>query len=359
MGRKTLIMRLVAGLAAVALAGAYAPAQAQSSGSGMTSLALTPAVRALAASATVVHRKSLGVGPAVQATGARETLSSAQAAAASAAHPSAGGGGGYGSVRYPADLYGFGGSTVQYAKHHPIYLNTTATHCNPSCWGNPAGFLQDLSKSNFIHVVDQYVGANGYNRYPVGTQFITSGIASPSPAFTDNDMIALAIAAAKISGAGYGHMYHIFLPPGVDECFDDTYTVCYSPDNFPTFYYCAYHSSVDVPGVGHVVYSVEPYQNTVGCNVRPGTPNGSLVDSTNSVLSHEVFETITDVDGDGWWNLLNNGIYGEEIGDECSFLVFTSTDVYFDPSVWNAGGGHRYATQPEYDNNQHACTTAP
>ena len=38
--------------------------------------------------------------------------------------------------------------------------------------------------------------------------------------------------------------------------------------------------------------------------------------------SHETFETITDPDGTAWWNSLDNGLFGQEIGDECSFLLF-------------------------------------
>jgi hypothetical protein len=79
-----------------------------------------------------------------------------------------------------------------------------------------------------------------------------------------------------------------------------------------------------------------------------------LVDGTNNVLSHEVIEAITDPDGDAWFNLLDNGIFGEEIADECSFLLFTATDVFFDPSNVRLNG-KRYAIQPEYSNKGHAC----
>jgi hypothetical protein len=103
---------------------------------------------------------------------------------------------------------------------------------------------------------------------------------------------------------------------------------------------------------------VEPFQDNFGCSSRPGTPNGQLADSTNNVLSHEVFETITDPDGTAWWNSLDNGIFGEEIGDECSFLLFTQIAVFFDPSDVILHG-KSYVAQPEYNNNQHACTTSP
>jgi len=38
-----------------------------------------------------------------------------------------------------------------------------------------------------------------------------------------------------------------------------------------------------------------------------------------SVLSHETFESITDPIPDGWVNSTSNALYGEEIGDECTF----------------------------------------
>ena len=60
--------------------------------------------------------------------------------------------------------------------------------------------------------------------------------------------------------------------------------------------------------------------------------------------------------GNGWWNQLDLALYGEEIADECSFLLFTPTDVFFDPSVVRLNH-KQYALQPEYSNSQHACST--
>jgi hypothetical protein len=45
-----------------------------------------------------------------------------------------------------------------------------------------------------------------------------------------------------------------------------------------------------------------------------------------------LIETITDPDGNEWSNSLDVGIFGEEIGDECSFVLFTDSTAYFDPS---------------------------
>lgn len=262
-----------------------------------------------------------------------------------------------GGPRYPADLQYHGGNVVPFVQHHAIYMNPNGRCTISSCWGDPEGFLRDLGQSTFIHVVDQYTGGSG--PYTVsGTHFTVNYHPNGVP-FTDADMRAIVHAAVLLTGqTGYGNEYHVFLPPGQDECFNLGFKVCYSPDDLKTFAFCAYHSSADFSDVGHVLYSVEPFQDNFGCSSRPDGPNGQLADSTNNVLSHEVFETITDPDGTAWWISLNNGMFGEEIGDECSFLEFTASGVFFDPSDVTLNG-KAYIAQPEYDNLGHACTTAP
>jgi len=259
---------------------------------------------------------------------------------------------------YPGDLSFHGGKMVEYAESHPIYLFSTSAKCTTiSCWGNPATFLQNLAASQLIHIVDQYTNNSAPNRYTLGSSFHHSiGPSSKTAPLTDKDMAAYAHAAAKSSGSGYGHIYHIFLPPGQDVCFSATGGVCYSPDNPATFSFCAYHGSADFSDVGHVLYTVEPFQNVSGCRLQPGTPNGELIDSTVSVLSHETVETITDPDGTGWWNSTDDALDGQEIADECSYIL-ASTGSFDAPSF--AIGAKHYAVQREYDNTRHACTEAP
>ena len=273
-------------------------------------------------------------------------------------------------LRYPADLTYFGGPVIDGAESHNIYLlPKTNTKCsNSSCWGNPEGFLKDLSGSDFIHLVDQYVGMAASSRYTLGPAKDNVSIKyMPKGAFSDTDMRIFVHAAASKTGlSGYGHIYHVFLPPGQDTCLpsnpsDSDDHICYSPDAPKNFAFCAYHSSVTFTDkVGHVLYTVEPYQDVSGCSVRPdtGTGNGQLADSTNNSLSHELIETITDPDGSAWFNFTDAGLAGEEIGDECSFFVFTSTAIFFDPSSVTLNG-HKYAIQPEYSNSEHACATSP
>ena len=261
-------------------------------------------------------------------------------------------------TRFPADVQYHGGSVIDTATQHALFVNPSSACPANSCWGDPIGFLTDLGYSRFIHVSDQYVNSDDSNRYPVGTNFIVPGYAPSAGAgmpFTNLDLaLAAYFVASQTGGFGDNNIYHLFLVPGQDVCFDNTFTQCYSPDNANTFAFCAYHSSVQDSAGNVVVYTVEPYQNVAGCNVAPDTPNGQLVDSTNNVLSHETFETITDPHADAWWNSLDNGIFGEEIADECQFLFFTSTASYFDPAVVRLN--HKlYAVQQEYSNLHHAC----
>jgi hypothetical protein len=262
-----------------------------------------------------------------------------------------------GKPRFPGDLSYQGGPFVDHAQSHAIYVMNKAVNCTtPTCWGNPEGFLQDLGQSDFVHITDQYVNRHDDNRYTDGVH--ASVTITPLPhELTDLDVQAAVHAVASQTHlTGYNHIYHVFLPPGTDECFDNTFTVCYSPDIPATFQFCAYHSSTDFLDIGHVLYTVEPFQNVDGCDVAPGSPNGQLIDSTDSVLSHETFETITDPDGTAWWNTASNDLFGDEIADECSFIIFLPTGVFFDPPAFTVGA-KKYAVQSEYDNSSHACAT--
>ena len=249
----------------------------------------------------------------------------------------------------PGDLQFHGGPVLASVVHHAIFVNTDSS-CPPnSCWGDPIGFLGDLNKSNFIHVTDQYVGTNAGNRYPVGNNFAVTYPVGGNP-LIDADMEAIVHAVAAASHqTGYGHIFHVFLKPGQDVCFDASFTVCASN------VFCAYHSSFD-SDIGHSLYSVEPFADVLGCQVPPGSANGQLVDSQNSALSHESIEAITDPDGTAWWNSHNLINFGAEIGDECEFILFTSTGVFFDPVTVRLNG-KPYTLQTEYSNDGHACLT--
>jgi hypothetical protein len=258
---------------------------------------------------------------------------------------------------YPADVINNGGPVVANAQFSNLYLNSSCTPVS-SCWGDPAGFMSDLfaGGSTFIHITDQYANATANSRYTVNTAS-GSAIASEPHIMQETDVQAAVIAGVRAlnpapggGGGGYNHAYNLFLPQGQDTCFTGG-TVCYSPDNAPTFYFCAYHASLDSTDSNgspiHVLYTVIPYQNVPGCQVtNPPFPNSQLIDSTNNVLSHEIFELISDPDGTAWWVSQLSGVLGEEIGDICGWEL----------QKFNING-KPYDTQLEYDNVSHGCAS--
>jgi len=255
----------------------------------------------------------------------------------------------------PGDVTYQGGPTVQYTESHAVYLNPHHECTIAGCWGDPERFLRDLSDSGFIHLLDQYAGLHAPGRYTVGSRAVLHD-ALPENPLSESDLIAILHGVvAKTGAAGYGHIYHLFLPPGVDTCFDAPYNnECYSPDNPANFVFCAYHDSVTFTDLGqHVLFTVEPWQGpTSGCEDSPvGAPNSQLIDSTDDTLSHETFETISDPDGTAWWNDTDLSLLGNEMADECLLL---GPDNYFLEPTFSIDG-HLYRVQSEYSNKRHAC----
>lgn len=258
---------------------------------------------------------------------------------------------------YPGDLTSLGGPALQTSTHHALYINFTGSVA--SNWGNPERFLRDLNVSSFIHLSDQYVGTTENDRYPVG-QHARVRYSLSANIIWNSDLAVIVHAAAVRFGAGGGHIYHMFLPKGLDTCYyaAPNVPVCYSPDNPATWGFCAYHGAFGFTDIGTVLITVEPYQNIPGCQVATPGPSGQLADSTNSALSHETFETITDpLPLSGWVNVSDNLLFGSEIGDECQ-PVSLAYPSGFAPQTFRIGN-HEYAVQPEYSNSYHACATQP
>lgn len=269
---------------------------------------------------------------------------------------------------YPDDMYQFTpfGPVVVNAEMHNIYVNKRPAH-----WGNPSTFQRHLLESTLIHVVDQYVGSTAEERYELGRS-VSVEYSIPAVPLTDaSDIPAIVHAAASRFGTGYDHVYNVFLPKGVDVCI--TATACYSPDNPATWAECSYHGFVDFTDIGHVLYTVIPYQDAFStvngtnfylCDVGQAnptantspTPNGVLIDSTSNAISHEALDTLSDPDGDAWNSLSFESFPGQfyapgEIADVCTNLSFlyTPSDV----------GGKVYYIGQAYSNKYHLCTTKP
>jgi hypothetical protein len=263
---------------------------------------------------------------------------------------------------YPADVSKGSktGATLASAVNHAVYINLPSKTTIEQEWGNPEGFLQDLFKSTFIHLADQYTGSTTDN-YTVGKSAMTTyTLYAGGNVIYEHELWAIVHAVIKsnpaVYGTGLGHIYHLFLPNGLDTCFDES-TECYSPDNFDDWFFCAYHDYVQFKDIGTVLLTVEPYQNVDGCAVSQPTPNGKLIDSTDSVLGHETFETITDPEPpSGFTNQISLDEEGAEIADECQPVTDDNGDFLVPTFKINE---KKYAVQLMYSNTYHACAAQP
>lgn len=270
-------------------------------------------------------------------------------------------------TEYPSDLWNFGGQTMATAEQHALYVSTTspAISCTGACWSYPMTFLNDINSTlatsgGFGTILNQYVGSTATNRYPslghnATVQYSTIYKDSEGAyELSESDMLsilhagvaALIKAGQAPNNPGYTHEFHVFLPQGIDHCFDSG--ACYAPDGKLPFYFCAYHGSTDFSDIGHVVFSVEPYQNVQGCqqnlSITSTTGITQAADSTYDTLSHEFFESVTDPDVSSA-PAYYNGFTGAEIADTCQMWVFRMT----------MPRGQQYQLQTEYSNADHGC----
>lgn len=248
-------------------------------------------------------------------------------------------------VVHPADLAYYGGPLMKTAVEHDIYVNCKAG--DESCWGKPEEFFQNLTSSKLVKLLGQYTKASTSNfTFGEGTPVAYTAF---SNIYYDNDLFSILHSVAKSIGAtGYTNEYHIFLPKGVDNCFDGT-TECYSPDIPSDWVFCAYHGEVTFSDLGPVVFSVQPYQDVSGCTYK--LPNGydPLINATDSTLAHETFESITDPDPNsfstlGWYNIP----YNSEVADLCDSFPMKQTV-----------GTLKLFIQTMYSNKYHGCANGP
>jgi hypothetical protein len=243
-----------------------------------------------------------------------------------------------GTINSPFDMTYVGGALVSRATNWNVYVNCPTDA--QTCWGtdhlSPGTFLRDLNRSPMLSLADQYTGHLSLGQFKVSEL-------STNATFVDNtatiaDIFSIVFSASTaFNASGYRNIFHVFLPQGTDMCIAPGF--CYSPDHPENFAFCAFHGSVDFGPDQHVLFSVEPYQGVDGCVIPGQAPHG-VIDATASTLSHEFFETISDPDGDGWFNFLT----GSEIGDLC--FAFGNNEHM---------NGHDYVVQPEYSNSVHNC----
>lgn len=243
----------------------------------------------------------------------------------------------------PFDLTYFGGRVLKSALSLSVYVNCNLPETPATCWGNgtlaPGIFLRNLNNSSFIRIVNEYIGVDAFQKFPARDMKTQVTFASPQRATLQEIFHIVADAATRSGLSGYDAIYHVFLPKGTNMCIVDGN--CYSPNDPASWAFCAFHGGTNLSDGRYVLFTVEPYQGVDGCSLPGQTPNG-LMDATASTLSHELFETITDPDLDGW----SNALFGYEMSDMC--FAFGAEKIL---------NGNKYFLQAEYSNKSHTCTT--
>ena len=139
----------------------------------------------------------------------------------------------------------------------------------------------------------------------------------------------------KLPGPSINVEYFVFTPKGVGSC---------AGRSCAFSQYCAYHSWTS----GGALYANMPYADTVPAACDAGQhPNASVdpdADATINVTSHEHNETITDPNGNAWYDSS-----GYENGDKCAWnfgAVTGPSGAEYNQTINN----HNYFLQQEWSN---------
>jgi hypothetical protein len=220
------------------------------------------------------------------------------------------------------------------------------------------------SSSNAFSVLGQYPDSSGAGAYGIRYSPAADSIVDTNPypsakgqcvspagttaCLTDSTIgreLDKVISRTDPGGRGFHDVWMVYLPPGVDECYQ--VGVC------GTNSYGGYHSVSNV-GHGPVIYAViiDPLiEVTPGSGSDPaGNPEAETAIDTSA---HEVVEAITDPSGVGWMDP-----NGGEVGDKCESGPQIATPLGYAPNgapYDQLINGNQYLVQAMWANAVHGC----
>lgn len=210
--------------------------------------------------------------------------------------------------------------------------------------------------SNVYYSDTQYSDSSGTIQYQstfggsyVDTApFPLSGCADPPALVCLSDAQLQAEITKDVQAAGWTpgptKEFFLFTAKGVGSCTDVTSTAC----SFST--YCAYHSWIG-SGSSVTLYANMPYADTVSATCDAGQhPNNDDADATINVTSHEHNETITDEQGNAWYDSAGN-----ENGDKCAWNFGTALGSTAYGQYNQVIGSGKYYLQQEWSNHSSGC----
>lgn len=271
----------------------------------------------------------------------------------------------------PGQLVFHGGTVMQSNTVHAMYWFPSGYSVNSSWTSAVNSFFSNVASdsgktSNVFSVTPQY--GVGYNAHFAGgaidtDPFPTSGCSagvSGRPCLSEEQIFTELQAFAKREGwaadpdavtgsnaqpaAHPTHLFVVYLPPNVADCFDDQ-SACSANSANP--YYCAYHTAWMDDAQTYVWANMPWSWDDPGC--QAGTyPNSLESDTAADVTSHEYIEALTDPYLDAWYDA-----GGYEIADKCqsSFGSTLTGGGDYNQLIHSA----RYWLQLEYSNKLGDC----
>ena len=213
-------------------------------------------------------------------------------------------------------------------------------------------FINDMSGTEYFGLMHQYSDSNGaiQNNISVGGTAVSTN-ALPHAGTTADPLTFQNIVdeAHRAAGANHwteddNHMVLVFTASGIQSCKGGACT-------FGSGGYCAYHNYATATGASNAtVFANMPQVNSLGgCNAGSPFPVNATEDNEIEVMSHEIFEAVTDPHLNGTWTDTNGG--NGEIGDKCNFNLAPRNDIGADLYL----NGHPYKVQQEWSNAVHTC----
>jgi len=245
------------------------------------------------------------------------------------------------------------GSTTNYLIFWGPFPNTLANIACTVC-----GALPSLPDPDYESLISRFfldVGGTSYygmlGQYGAGNSSLLGGVyvdnlnpypVNASATVQDSDIQAEVRRAEAVNGwtGGNGHNFFVMLAPGETECASFG---CSGTE------FCGYHDhESDRTGL-QTPYEVIPFpENVPGSCTAGQSPNGDpAADDAVNIISHELFETVTDPFLNAWFDAA-----GYEIGDKCAWTFgsegLTGANVTLH--------GDSYIVQREYSNRISNCS---
>jgi hypothetical protein len=256
------------------------------------------------------------------------------------------------------NLFYHGGPTMHVSVSYAIFWLPNGNSFEQSSGTNSAyvslidRFLNDTTGTSYYNILNQYpdkVNGAPLDKSILGGSYLDTtpypSTGTSSDPLHDSDIQAEVVRAMAANNwsAGPDKMFHVFTGYGIESCFDASSREC-------TFtVYCAYHNFF-TQGARSIIYSNMPDFNGVSGRCTPrnqSSPNNDYyADPEINILSHELFEAITDPLLNAWQDS-----FLAEIGDKCAW-IFGTTSPDGSNLVVN---GHKYLVQLEWSNYENNC----